>query len=558
MKIYIVDDHPSNIEVCKMMLSDLDARISTFNSGLNVISALQEVNELPDVIVLDVMMPELDGFQTAQIIREAFPNRHIAIIFLTALDDQESFGKCLTFGDDFIPKPVQRNVLLAKVQAHVRIAKMYNEVAKQRSELSHFHEQVRYDYTIAESIFANLKQEMEGCLDVVSGVDYFSSPSTVFNGDLIILARRPHGGIYAMIADATGHGLPAAISAIPATRAFNSMAAKGMALGEIVSEINSALVRFLPMGMMLAASLFEISGNGRHIRWWGGGLPDAFLLNHDGSVAERLTSTHMPLGVLEEREFDASVISFELLEGQSIITYTDGVTESPNEEGEQFGEMRLLRVIEQHPYDIIKALQKAVAAFSCRQRHDDLSILTLKCPIVSASPESEQTRCDSQLLSQLTLKSCLTLNKPQIASHHLLPDLRAILKGVVSGGPHLDLICSVLSELLANAIDHGLLELDSKLKEDADGFFVYYQAREEKLEQLSQDAYLSIQFDYQPERTLLAIIIEHNGVGFDYSNPVQQVQESQLHGRGRILLNELCESVVYSNGGKCVTAIYQL
>jgi len=75
----------------------------------------------------------------------------------------------------------------------------------------------------------------------------------------------------------------------------------------------------------------------------------------------------------------------------------------------------------------------------------------------------------------------------------------------VSGGPHLDLICSVLSELLANAIDHGLLELDSKLKEDADGFFVYYQAREEKLEQLSQDAYLSIQFDYQPERTLLAI-----------------------------------------------------
>lgn len=558
MQIYIVDDHYSNTEICKMMLADVNAQISTFTSGIDVISALQAVIEFPDVIVLDVMMPELDGFQTAQIIREAFPDRHIAIIFLTALDNQASFGQCLTYGDDFIPKPVQRNVLLAKVQAHVRIAKMYNDMARQRAELSRFQEQVRYDYTIAESIFTNLKQGMDSNLESVSGVDYFSSPSTVFNGDVIIVARRPHGGIYAMIADATGHGLPAAISAIPATRAFNVMAGKGMALGEIASEVNRALVSFIPMGMMLAANLFEISDNGRSVRWWGGGLPDAFLVNRDGTVAERLTSTHMPLGVLDEREFDASIISFELLDGQSIVSYTDGVTESLNDIGEQFGEARLLAVIAQEPAHVINSVQKAVAAFSCCHRHDDLSILTLQCPIIAKANEHEVAGCDSKLLSQMPVKSRFVLAKAQIASHHLLPDLRAMLRGIVNGGVHLDLICSVLSELLANAIDHGLLELDSKLKEDEDGFFFYYQAREQKLEALREEASLIIEFDYQPERRLLTIVIEHNGIGFDYSNPVNQVRSGQLHGRGRILVNELCQSIAYSNGGKSVKATYQL
>lgn len=82
---------------------------------------------------------------------------------------------------------------------------------------------------------------------------------------------------------------------------------------------------------------------------------------------------------------------------------------------------------------------------------------------------------------------------------------RAIFNGIVNGGVPFELICSVLSELLANAI-----------------------------------------------------VIKHNGIGFDYSNPVNQVRSGQLHWRGRILLNELCQSIAYSNGGKSVKATYQL
>ncbi|QTG90199.1 SpoIIE family protein phosphatase, partial [Vibrio furnissii] len=151
--------------------------------------------------------------------------------------------------------------------------KMHNEVTEQRDQLQHFREQVQYDYAISESIFSNLMEEMSAQVEHIFGIEYISTPSTIFNGDLIVVASRPYGGVYVMIADATGSGLPAAISTIPATRTFFSTAARGLSLGEIVTELNRSLESFLPTGMMLAASVFEVRANGFEVSWWGGGLP---------------------------------------------------------------------------------------------------------------------------------------------------------------------------------------------------------------------------------------------------------------------------------------------
>ena len=312
-------------------------------------------------------------------IKHAFSDVHIPIIFLTVLDDHVSFERCLTVGDDFILKPVERSVLIAKVQAHCRIVKMHNEVKEQRDELSQFREQVSYDYAIAESIFSNLMHEMSSQVKNIYGINYLSTPSTVFNGDLIVVANRPHGGVYVMIADATGHGLPAAISAIPATRAFFSMAAKGLSLGEIAREINDVLVRFLPMGMMLAASIFEVRANGFEVSWWGGGLPDGYLIDNDGTIVRRLTSTHMPLGVLQTHEFESDLLHFKLEPDQQIICYTDGVIEATNESGEQFGQERLEASFTCQQ-SVIPVLYESVRQFADESVGDDLSILTMKFP----------------------------------------------------------------------------------------------------------------------------------------------------------------------------------
>ncbi|SON52232.1 SpoIIE family protein phosphatase [Vibrio tapetis] len=551
MRVVIVDDQKTNREMFRYMLLSIASEIEVFESGEGVVESLKQAEQLPDLILMDVMMPIKDGFTTAKEIRAEFKHVHIPIIFLTVLDDRDSFGRCLFYGDDFILKPVGRSTLLAKVQAHYRIAKMHNEVSQQRDELSHFHEQVKYDYAMSESIFTNLIEEMTRELP---SIDYISTPSTVFNGDLIVVADRPQGGAYVMIADATGHGLPAAISTIPASRAFFSMAEKGLALGEIVTEINSSLARFLPLGMMVAASVFEISSNGQDVMWWGGGLPDGYILDQEGKIIRNLTSEHMPLGVLANDEFEVNLLRLRLEPGQQIVCYTDGVTEAANSEGEQFGEERLRTVLE-GGQSVIPTLNAAVNDFAVRKKSDDLSILAMTFPVLHSSVKEHDY--EKPFVGSVPLSSTLRFSKQTLNDVTLMAEVRSYLSGMISGGQDLDLICSVLSELLANALEHGLLGLESSIKSDEEGFFKYYQLREEGLKRLDENAYLILIFDYYPTERKLHMTIEHNGNGFDHHALHQQAND-EVHGRGIILVSELCETFEYSNNGTKVEAMYRL
>ncbi|WP_406734117.1 fused response regulator/phosphatase [Vibrio scophthalmi] len=554
MRIMIVDDHATNRELCRLMLSHITSRIDTFESGVGVVESMREMSLLPDVILLDVMMPEKDGFTTAQEIRQAFPDHHIAIIFLTVLDDHDSFERCLALGDDFVLKPVERSVLLAKVQAHFRIVRMHNEVISQRDELSQFHEQVRYDYAMAESIFSNLKEEMSSQVKHIFGIDYISTPSTIFNGDLIVVANRPHGGVYVMIADATGHGLPAAISAIPATRAFFSMALKGMSLGEIATELNEVLGRFLPSGMMLAASIFEVRANGFEVSMWGGGLPDGYILSEEGKIVRRLVSKHMPLGVLPNSEFETDLIHLKLEPNQKIIAYTDGLTEALNEKGELFGQDRLEAALQRGDSAIPK-LYESVRQFSHRTTDDDLSILSMTFPISTNQEVTSTSNADP--ISHITTQSTLRFSSEVIKSVSLMTDVRRYLIGLINDGTHLDLVCSVLAELLSNAIDHGLLNLDSSIKEQPDGFFLFYQLREDKLAELDKDAWIRLDLDFDPDKSQLLMMVEHNGEGFEFQGAQTLSDNSLTYGRGIVLASELCDSLEYTKQGKKVTALYQ-
>ncbi|KII76423.1 ATP-binding SpoIIE family protein phosphatase [Vibrio renipiscarius] len=554
MRIMIIDDHASNRELCRLMLSHISSRIDTFDSGVGVVEFMQNMPLLPDVILLDVVMPDKNGFSTAQEIREAFPDHHIAIIFLTVLDDHDSFERCLALGDDFVLKPVERSVLLAKVQAHFRIVKMHNEVISQRDELTRFHEQVRYDYAIAESIFTNLKDEMSTQVTDIFGIDYLSTPSTIFNGDLIVVANRPHGGVYVMIADATGHGLPAAISTIPATRAFFSMAMKGLSLGEIVTEMNDVLVRFLPSGMMLAASVFEVRANGFELTWWGGGLPDAYILDGNNDIVSKLVSQHMPLGVLTSQEFEMNLVHLTLEPDQRIVAYTDGVTESTNSRGEAFGQLRLESVL-QSDRNAIPVLYDAVRQFAQKETDDDLSILSLSFPISNHSGRHHNEELER--LSHLPSQSTLNFPASVIRDVSLMNEVRRYMIGLLGAGHHLDLICSILAELFANAVDHGLLKMESSIKEEADGFFIFYQLREERLAVLDDEAWIRLEVNYEPSKSELVMTLEHNGEGFDYHQLQPQSDHSLSYGRGIVLASELCDSLEYSNNGNKVTALYR-
>ena len=548
MRVMIVDDHATNRELCRMMLAPISEHIDLFENGQYVVQAMQKMSLLPDIILLDVMMPVKDGFTTAQDIRRAFPKHHIPILFLTVLDDQESFARCLSLGDDFILKPVEKRVLLAKIQAHFRIVQMHQQLRQQRDQLQAYHDRVQQEYAIAESISHHLMDEMSVQIEPIYGIHSMSSPATLFHGDLILVARRVHGGVYAMIADSSTDGLPAAMANIPVTRAFFSLAEQGCALSEMVTELNQKLINFLPDGINLVAHLFEIHSNGFDVSWWGGGLPNSYIVSPSGQLVKRLVPTHPPLGERGTKAFSCDIKHFKLDPGQKIFCCTKGLTEVMNEQGEPFGELRLERLLTQEVENqTVNSVYEAIEQFSTKEQETYLSLLMMSFPVINAKwiPSSRES-----LLSPIPCKSELCFPAHVLKQVIVMNEVRAFLKGIIHTNHHLDFLCAILSELFASMIEQGLLQLPVSLKEDPEGFLHYHQLRESALQSLTDEYSVTCEVHYQPQHQFVEFYLTHNG-------HVQASSGSSMSGTDFLFASQLCESLNFLHEGQTIQAIYR-
>ncbi|WP_232313484.1 response regulator [Enterovibrio coralii] len=196
MKALIVEDDISLQCFLEHVLKDEFDELLIADNGKMALDMLEALDELPNLIVMDVLMPVMDGFEAAKHIRTIYRTQYLPIVFLTGITDNDAFNRCMTLGDDFLTKPISRTTIVAKVRAHCRNIRLYNEVAVQRDKLEHFHAHTLYEHTMAETIFSNL---MQGCYQEAEGVNFYTSSFTNFNGDVVLVAPRPQGGIYAML-----------------------------------------------------------------------------------------------------------------------------------------------------------------------------------------------------------------------------------------------------------------------------------------------------------------------------------------------------------------------
>lgn len=123
MKVLIVDDQPANQVMLSGLIKRFGHQVTCADNGIEAIDIFASL--APDVVLLDVMMPVMDGFQTAPRLKALSGDVHLPILFITALDDQETLLKCLEAGgDDFISVPFEPVVLQAKLNAHARVREL--------------------------------------------------------------------------------------------------------------------------------------------------------------------------------------------------------------------------------------------------------------------------------------------------------------------------------------------------------------------------------------------------------------------------------------------------
>ena len=273
-----------------------------------------------------------------------------------------------------LPTSGKDTIFLAVLRDISERKRVEQELGRYTEQLQHYHDEAERENALALAVLE--RQLRRGGLDDPR-LRYRVLPAQRFSGDLVLAACAPDGRLFAMLADATGHGLGAAVSVLPAVAEFYRMVASGSDLTELVLSLNRTLLESLPLGRFVAAALACLGPDGASV--WVGGIPDVLHLGAHGELLGRQSSTHLPLGIDALTPSEVGIRQIALAEGEALMLFSDGLLEAGSESGEALGYQGLLEALAAQPREgALAAIDEAVARQCAGKKpHDDISVLLL-------------------------------------------------------------------------------------------------------------------------------------------------------------------------------------
>ena len=372
MNVLVVDDDStSRFTIAEMLIAD-EYEVFESDSGFSALEALDELDI--DIILLDIMMPKMGGFETASKIRQLNKHKHVPIIYVTALNDSHRLSYGLTWGDDFLLKPVNQELLIDKININYKAFNADKKLRRTIRDMQVHSDQVHHEYAIVEEIFKKIVKN-----NIIDGnrIKYIVTPMSILSGDVVLCRCTPTKS-YLLLGDFTGHGLPAAMGIVPTARIFFTMTEKSLSISAIAEEINEALLNYLPDYMFLAANLVEIDHINNTVKLWSGAMEDIIQTDELGKIRDFLPSKYMPLGVLDEEEFCSTPIQLHYKPGDKLYLYTDGLTEASNMDGELFGNERLKALFKDKETHLFQHIINSINQFTLgKDQDDDVSLVEI-------------------------------------------------------------------------------------------------------------------------------------------------------------------------------------
>jgi len=512
-------------------------------------------NEAPDLVILDIFMPKMDGIDAATEIQKVLGNKYVPVVFITSSDNDTQLQRCIDVGaDDFVHKPFNTLVLKAKINSLLRVQQLYQQQYSQKQQLLEYQHQAEQEQEIAATLYKNIVHA--GFYDTPE-VKYRLSPMALFNGDIFLVAKTPGNQLYALLGDFTGHGLAASVGAGPAAEIFHGMAEKGFGISEIIIEINRKMHKLLPVNMFLAATIVAFFPDTGSISLITCGLPDHYLFNRTSKQLQVIVSKNLPLGIIDS--FEPGVQTLSISKENFLYLFTDGVIEAENTLGEQFDAPGVIHSIANNAHGYEAVLSALDTHTKDREQQDDITFVELDCNISDAQWMQATAKKVHKKLVALSWKNSMEFHSSTLRHINPVPMVINSIMEIQGFIEHREAIFLIVTELFANALEHGLLGMDSKIKQSSEGFMQYYSAREERLAQLS-DGYIKMSFNHQPTDAggKLIIKMQDSGQGFDFSNVSSDLEQNeQSFGRGISLLLNLCKEIEYSGNGNRVKAVYE-
>ena len=506
MKVLAVDDNRTNLHILQVFLKKLGHEVILAENGQQAIERFESDN--PDLILLDIMMPIMDGFEAARRIKAMTRDHWTPIIFLSALNRDENLVEGLEAGgDDYLTKPINFVVLEAKLRSmqhslamqqtsidalrrlqtisenvidalitidinslittvnraseqifgwspdemighnvnmlmpepyhsqHDGYVKNYldgqppkmvgksRELTGRRKNGTHFpmtlgiseisidgkrmfvgivrdisaqkqaEQKLRDNAQLLQKYYDQTQSEQQLALRLIdlqlhrSGLDdarlhYKIIPAENFSGDIVAAGRSTEGRFYALLADATGHGLAAAISVLPVLAIFYRLTRRNHSIREIIAELNQQLKESMPIGRFVAATLVCLDEVTKTGEIWVGGTPSALLLDRWGRTSREFPSLNLPLGIVSNADLSCQPISFEWEKESQLLICSDGLLEASDTEGNQFGMSGLTEATaNSSPATRFSQIEAALAHhLKDSLALDDVSLMIIDCP----------------------------------------------------------------------------------------------------------------------------------------------------------------------------------
>ncbi|MBI3560419.1 MAG: fused response regulator/phosphatase [Gammaproteobacteria bacterium] len=557
--ILVIDDDMVSIDIISAILkSERSYRIIFANDGVQGLNLHKKFK--PDLIIMDILMEGVDGYQTTINIMKHSPGEFVPVIFVTAIRDPIALSHCFDVGGiDYIEKPYNPTVLRSKIKTFLELKKLYKETQAQHYQLQEHNRALVGNYRIAEELF---KKVMYTEVLDAPGFSYSLSPIAIFNGDILMAAYQPSGELNVILGDFTGHGISAAIGAIPVADIFYSMTSKGFGIADIAREINTKLCRIMPRGLFLAACILSYSHSNKTFSICNAGIPVAMFYSKERKkISRQFISKNLPLGIHADTDYSGSIDNRQIKEHESIMLCTDGVVESTNSNKEMYGVQRIIDCLEKNaPNEALPAIQKDLDMFISEEtQKDDLTIVEIDFETLSNYfPDRRIIVCPNPIKGS-TWEMHFVFDAVILKSIDPLPTIVETLMQYQKFQLFKQDLFIIIKELFTNSLEHGALQLNSELKQQPDGFSQYYLQRQQRLADLV-DSEISIHIAHTPTEQggVITITVRDNGSGFDFDKFQTRIDDAgSYHGRGILLVNSLCRSLKYSNHGRQAQAVYE-
>ncbi|MBF0438909.1 MAG: fused response regulator/phosphatase [Magnetococcales bacterium] len=367
-KILIIDDDPFDIDVLRTILeSEHLLKIAT--NGMQGLKLVQS-GAPPHLILLDIMMPVMNGYEVCQQLKANPETCDIPVIFITAKSSAEDETMGLRLGAiDYITKPFTPSVVQARVRTHISLYAAHQKL----EELT---ERLLEEREIVEEIIANIQHSKPFN---PTQVRYLIEPLEKTSGDLILSELRPDGGQHVMLGDFIGHGVTAAIAAPLVADTFHMMTLLNFDMGTICGKINQKLCKTLCGGMFMVSGFVELNPERTQLRLWNCGLHDMFIFRNNFLYKE-IPSTLFPRGIQEQSQDTPEIVSVQPRD--RIYLYSDGIVEERNANNDIFGTERLQLLLAQmiSQNQSLEIIQEALVSFrEGGDKKDDISLVELTC-----------------------------------------------------------------------------------------------------------------------------------------------------------------------------------